>query len=281
MQTQDKDNKIIEKEPRKEDLVKQLPKVPTWPTGLRFSKGERMEISVAKDLAVVLTHHAFEQLFGWAYSTNREISCLGSIRRDGNIFIVEQMHLLKQTCSSVSTEIDETAIASLLEKLIAEGKSQEAHSIKCWAHSHPGMGVFWSGTDRDTCRLLASDYLVSIVVSDSFAIQCRIDVAAPVPMAIDRVPVLYEMPQDKELAEKFAQEVKEAVSERFFFFDEPDDKKDKKPDKKPEDRKPNEDYEYVPALYCGYCGGFHGEGECLLDVEGSFAEALEEDEFFI
>ena len=114
----------------------------------------------------------------------------------------------------------------------------------------------------DTCRLLVSDYLVSIVVSDRFAIRCRIDIAAPVPLAIDQVPVLYEMPQDKDLADKYAQDVKEAVSERFFFFDELDDKKDKKPDQNAE--KPKHDYEYVPALYCGYCGGIHDEGECPL-----------------
>ena len=199
MQTHDKE-KPVEKEFQK-DLVKQVPITPKWPVGLQFSKTETMAVSVAKDLAVVLTHHAFEQLFGWAYATGREISCLGSVKCDGNTFVIDEFYLLKQSGSATSTELDETAIAELIEKLLAEGKPGQAHAIKCWAHSHPGMGVFWSGTDSDTCRLLVSDYLVSLVVSDRFAIRCRIDITAPVPMSIDHVPVLYEMQQDKELTE--------------------------------------------------------------------------------
>jgi len=280
MQAQDKD-KRIEKESQKE-LVQRIMMKPEWPAGIRFSKNERIAVSVAKDLAVVLTHHAFSQLFGWAYSTNREISCLGTVSRVGDTFVIGEFYLLKQFGSAAATEIDKTAIASLLEKLLAKGKQEQAHSIKCWAHSHPGMGVFWSGTDDATCKLLVNDYLISIVVSDRFAIRCRIDITAPVPLVIDHVPVLYEMPQDKQLAEKYAQEVKEAVSDRFFFFDElddNDDKKDKKSDQRAE--KPKEDHEYVPALYCGYCGGFHEEGDCPLDIEGNLAEVLEDNEFFI
>jgi hypothetical protein len=279
MQTHDKD-KLTEKEPQKESLF-QTPAAPKWPAGLQFSKHESLTVSIVKDLAVVLTHHAFEQLFGWAYATNREISCLGSIRRDGNIFVVEQLHLLKQTGSSVSTEIDEVAMAELMETLLAEGKHQEARSIKCWVHSHPGMGVFWSGTDDATCKLLVNDYLISLVVSDRFAIRCRIDMAAPIPLSIDYVPVLYEMGQDEKLAEEYASQVKEAVSERFFFFDEIENLRSDKlgPPTKGKDQR--HDYEYVPALYCNCCGNFHGEGECPLTDESRLAQMIEEDEFFI
>ena len=281
MQTHDKE-KPIEKESQK-DLAKQVPITPKWPPGLQFSKTETLAVSVAKDLAVVLTHYAFEQLFGWAYATGREISCLGSVKCDGNTFVITEFYLLKQSGSATSTELDETAIAELIEKLLAEGKPGQAHAIKCWAHSHPGMGVFWSGTDSDTCRLLVSDYLVSLVVSDRFAIRCRIDITAPVPMSIDHVPVLYEMQQDKELTETYARQVKEAVSERFFFFEEFDDLKDKKTGQEADaaGKRPKDDYEYVPALYCGCCGSFHGDGECPLMDESRLAHMIDDDEFFI
>jgi proteasome lid subunit RPN8/RPN11 len=279
MLLRDKDLKL-DKEPQKE-VVPQLPAAPKWPAGIQFSTHRQPEVAIAKDLAVVVTHHAFEQLFGWSYATNREISCLGSIRRDGNRFIIEEFYLLKQTGSNVSTELDQTAMAELMEKLLAEGKHEEARSIKCWAHSHPGMGVFWSGTDDQTCRLIVSDYLVSVVVSDTFAIRCRIDMAAPVPITIDHVPVLYELGYDEKRQEKYAQDVKEAVSERFFFFDDFDDLRADKLDPTTKDKSQKHDYEYVPALYCNCCGNFHGDGECPLTDESQLAQMIEEDEFFI
>lgn len=282
MQTHDKNKEIEEKE-LPESLIKHVSVPPKWPTGIQFSKHETMSVSVAKDLAVVLTRNAFKKLFGWAYATRREISCLGSVKQDGSVFIVDEFYLLKQSGSATSTEIDEIAIAELIEKLLAEGKPGQAHAIKCWAHSHPGMGVFWSGTDSDTCRLLVNDYLVSIVVSDNFAIRCRLDITSPVPMSIDHVPVLYEMPEDKALTEECAKQVKDAVSERFFFFEELDDLKDKKAGQETDAKakRPSQDYEYVPALYCNCCGGFHGDGECPLLDESRMAHILEEDEFFI
>ena len=130
----------MKKNLRKKNWQSNCPKCPNGPQDFSFSKNESIDVSVAKDLAVVLTHHAFEQLFGWAYSTNREISCLGSIRRDGNIFIVEQLHLLKQTGSSVSTEIDEIAIAELIEKLLAEGKTSGGSQ-----HQMLGAQPSWDG----------------------------------------------------------------------------------------------------------------------------------------
>jgi len=87
MQTQNKDKTKSKTEEKPEVIVNAIP---NWPTGLIISKNENMGVSVAKDLAVVLTKNAFEQLFGWAYSTPREISCLGSVLREGNRFIIDQ-----------------------------------------------------------------------------------------------------------------------------------------------------------------------------------------------
>ena len=120
-------------------------------------------------------------------------------------------------------------------------------------------------------------------MSDHFAIRCRIDITAPVPMSIDHVPVLYEMQQDKELTENYARQVKDAVSERFFFFDEFDDPKDKKTGQETDaiTKRPRDDYEYVPALYCGCCGSFHGDGECPLMDESRMVHMIDDDDFFI
>ena len=83
------------------------------------------------------------------------------------------------------------------------------------------MGVFWSKTDDSTCRLLASDYLVSLVVSDGFAIRARIDTAGPLAFSVDNVPVLCQISADKARIEQYEKEVAEKVkaASRSLFGD--------------------------------------------------------------
>lgn len=264
MQTQDKDKTKSKAEEKPKVIVNSIP---NWPTGLIISKNENMGVSVAEDLSVVLTKNAFEQLFGWAYSTSREISCLGSVYRDGNRFLIERFYLLKQSGSSASTELDQSAVATLLEQLITEGKKEDAGHIKCWAHSHPNMEPFWSKVDDDTCRLLVSDYLISIVVGNNFAICCRIDIAAPVPIALDSIPVIYQIPKDNLPMDKYAEEVRSTVTEKVFSFSKAVDRQDGVEDK------------LVPETYCGYCGNWHAEDECPLGAPENWPEVLDDGDF--
>jgi len=194
-------------------LVLDIPRKPQWPVGIPVSKSQNLKCFVPAGLQVVLAKDAFEQLFGYAYATNREISCLGVVRRAGSAFVVERFHLVAQEGGSAHTEMDPAALGGLIETLLGEGKADEARAMKCWAHSHPGMGVFWSKTDDNTCRLLATDFLVSLVVSDDFAIRARIDVGGPVPFTVDEVPVVLQVSPDEEALKRHGQEVAEKVKE--------------------------------------------------------------------
>lgn len=195
-----------------------LEEKPKWPEGLSISKGKQMECIVPEDLTVVLSSHAFTQLFGYAYAATSEVSCLGVVERQGVPFRIERFYLLEQEGSCAHTEIDSEAIAKLMEKLIQEGKKDEVAKLKCWAHSHPGMGLFWSKTDDENCARLVGDYLVSLVVGQGFGIRCRVDVAGPVPFTIDRIPVLVEMPADEALLESCKKEVEEKVRVKPTIF---------------------------------------------------------------
>jgi hypothetical protein len=144
----------------------------------------------------------------------------------------------------------------LVEELLSEGKLEEARSLRCWAHSHPGMGLFWSKTDEDTCNRLVTDYLVSLVVSDSFAIRCRVDVGGPVPFAIDHVPVLVEMSVEAGSLERYAAEVREKVKYESLLLC-------------LEDGKDGKFGEALVPEYCDVCGWVHLKGRCPLSEETS------------
>ena len=258
-------------EPARPDAPPQEPTVQTieptaWPLGLRLSAASTMTCSVPRDLAVVLSAEAFAQLFGYAYATSLEISCLGVVRREGARFLIERFHLMKQQCSTGHTELDQDAIAAVVAPLAQEGKSEELTALKCWAHSHPHMGLFWSRTDDDTCARLVSDWLVSLVVSDDFAIRCRIDVGGPVRFTIDQVPVFIETPIDKDRVAQLSREVKDLVSEAFELAR----------------------AGFAPAAatqtpvvvqHCAVCGQWHGKGECPSDDRPLWGLWGEEDPF--
>jgi proteasome lid subunit RPN8/RPN11 len=164
-------------------------------------------------VAVVLSRQAFGQLFSYAHLADGEMSCLGVVTRQApGLFLVEKFYLVEQSSSSAHTEMEPEAVGKLVENLLAEGRAEEARSLKCWAHSHPGMKCFWSGTDEKTCRHLATGYVISLVVAEGLELLCRLDVGGDLPFTVDGVPVYvdYDFPSEKEM-EAYAQEVQAKV----------------------------------------------------------------------
>ena len=97
-------------------------KLPEPPSVLPLHSEDELSCRLPEEPGGVLTREAFSQLFGWACSTHLEICCLGSVRREGATFIVEQFYLLEQASGGASTELEEEALSSFISKLLAEGK---------------------------------------------------------------------------------------------------------------------------------------------------------------
>ena len=240
-----------------------LPDKPVDPLGLRLDPEKQIEFTVPKTLAVVLTRKAFSGLFGYANATDLEISLLGIVEREKSIFIVREFFLVEQKGAHSHTELEPSAVGELIEKLIAQGRSDDARKIRCWAHSHPGMDVFWSHTDDTTCHLLCADWLISIVVSDGFRIRCRLDVASPVPFVLDHLPVFVESPIDATVAERCKQEVKDKIKHVPLFGHR------KHKDKKEETDMQTSEQGVELMVSCDICGGWHVDGECPMELESS------------
>ena len=170
-------------------------------------------MTVDSSLSVVLSEKAFRQLWGYVACADTEISCLGAVKREGSRFLVEEFFLVPQEGSSARTEMDENALADTVAELCSQGRSDAASSLKCWAHSHPGMGLFWSQTDEGTCRTLCSDWLASVVVDENCRALARVDVFQPVPATFDNVPVLVALDSSADMLEQCRKEVEEKVKQ--------------------------------------------------------------------
>ncbi len=256
-----------ENSPSKRERPRELP-------GPMLSNGQKLEVTVPGDLAVVLSQRAFTKLFAYTYSTDLEVSCLGLVERDGNRFTVTDLFLVNQEGTGCHTNLDQNAIGQLVEQLIAQGRKEDTGRIRCWCHSHPGnMGCFWSQTDQGTCQLLVADWLVSIVVGSGFRLRCRVDVAGPIPLTIDQVAVCIDGLPDETLVEECRKEVAEKVKvapqrlEVGFPL---------MPSSQPEAA--GKELEIEQVDYCDLCGGWHGpkEEDCPLSKLPGFKEAVAE-----
>ncbi len=105
---------------------------PHWPTGLQLLPSNDVTCFIPENPAVILSREAFQQLFSYAYSTSSEICCLGTVTQKGERFRIERFYLVGQTGRLGHTELNQGAVAALVEGL-AQGKGDEAHSLTGWA----------------------------------------------------------------------------------------------------------------------------------------------------
>ena len=68
-----------------EETKKRTPKAGrAEPCGIPLGPSKQVEVTLPKDLTVVLTRTAFSRLFGYAQATELEVSLLGIVDRDGS-----------------------------------------------------------------------------------------------------------------------------------------------------------------------------------------------------
>jgi len=104
------------------------------PSGIPLGPTKQVEVTLPKDLTVVLSQTAFSQLFGYAGATELEVSLLSIVERDGSTFTAREFFLVPQRGRHSHTETDPAAIGELIERLMLDGRSEDARKIRCWAY---------------------------------------------------------------------------------------------------------------------------------------------------
>ena len=165
---------------------------------------------------------AMAKLWQYVALAKGEVSCLGLVEevRDADsgsvsALLVTDFFLVKQHCSLDETTMDSGAVAQLMTDLEAQGV--DSRKLRCWAHSHGSMSVFWSGTDDDCIAGLANgEWLLSLVVNKKRDTLMRLDQFHPCHLYLTDVvwEVLY--PLIDGLAEQCLQEFKIKVLEDHY-----------------------------------------------------------------
>ncbi|NUO19456.1 hypothetical protein HUU59_08425 [bacterium] len=166
---------------------------------------------------------AMQKLWLWTDFAKGEVSCLGLVDEVVNTdtgrttaLIVTDFFLVKQNCSSDETDMDVVDVARLISEL--EAKGIDSHKLRCWAHSHGTMSVFWSGQDESCISGLANgEWLLSLVVNKRRDTQMRLDQFHPSHMYIPEIQWETKFPTVDGLAEACFDEFKAKVRETTFL----------------------------------------------------------------
>jgi hypothetical protein len=171
---------------------------------------------------IYLSVEAYQKMRLWVEMAKGEISWLGSVSelksQDGvfEAFLIEDIHLLKQTCSSVNTALDDQSLGQFLTEMVI--KNQDTSKIKAWIHSHATMNCFWSAIDEGCITNLAnSSYVISIVTNKDGDILARIDIFKPFHITVNETIVDIYYPADEHLKKHCKKEFKEKVTESMFI----------------------------------------------------------------
>lgn len=171
--------------------------VPAWPPMIP-QKAELLPVGgltsplqvmeVRRTFEVRITQRAYNKMMFWVLNAPGEVSGYGTVERDGNSFLIDDVIILEQQNGGSHSYISEEATYRFLMFLKKHGLRDKFY--RCWWHSHNDFGAFYSGTDMSQIESLAnSQFNVSIVTNKMFEPRCRVDFYRPVRYAIDFLPL--------------------------------------------------------------------------------------------
>jgi hypothetical protein len=171
-----------------------------WP-----NKPSREPVQLGVKLQVEAT--AYQKFMYWVDMARAEVSALGLVDeiRDADTGMITALrvtdfHLTSQVCTMDETTMEPVAVAQLIMDL--EEQEIDSRRVRCWAHSHGNMSVFWSQTDDECIEGLANgDYLVSFVTNKKRDALMRLDQYHPTHLFVSDCVWEIEYPTVDGLAE--------------------------------------------------------------------------------
>jgi len=182
-----------------------------------LQRTQRQPVDAGVKIQVEAT--AMQKLWLWTDFARGEVSCLGLVDEvvssdtgRTTALIVIDFFLVKQQCTYEETDMDVADVARLIAEL--EAKGIDSRKLRCWAHSHSTMSVFWSGQDESCISGLANnEWLLSLVVNKRRDTMMRLDQYNPSHMFIPDVIWETKFPLVDGLAEACFDEFKAKVKE--------------------------------------------------------------------
>jgi len=115
-----------------------------------------------------------------------------AISADDDPLLIDDFHLIRQTCTSVTVRFDDQAVADYFDSQVDRGL-QPSYFARLWVHTHPGTSAEPSWTDERTFARVfgATDWALMFILARGGQTYARLrfsagpSAALVVPVAID------------------------------------------------------------------------------------------------
>jgi proteasome lid subunit RPN8/RPN11 len=96
-----------------------------------------------------------------------------------DLLYVEDIRLVRQTCTSISVAFDDSAVAEFFDEQIDSGRRPEQFG-RIWIHTHPGASAQPSHVDEETFRRVFGpcDWAVMFIIARESGTYCRLQFGA-------------------------------------------------------------------------------------------------------
>jgi len=168
---------------------------------------------------IVINSEVNKKIKYWIQKAPGEISGLGVVKIEGSKLQIVDAILLPQKNSGSTTDIEATDVCKAMYKM-----RETPGVLSYWFHSHGSMGVFWSGTDRETINLISQGgWCVCSVFNKAGESLTLYSQSAPIPLVIDNInlgilpePVTVNEAWDTEFDENVTSKNMVDLTQHFF-----------------------------------------------------------------
>lgn len=163
---------------------------------------------------IFVTPLAMHKMRYYIDNTSTEIGWLGYVQRyENDVYLIEDVFLVKQQVHSATTELDADALGSLATDLIKQGDKGIAlyNKIRLWGHSHVNMSTSPSGQDdKQMEEFGTADFYIRLIGNKKGEWNvCLYDYEKNILWSKLEMQIYYEVDIDDTILE---QEIKDNVS---------------------------------------------------------------------
>lgn len=183
------------------------------------SSKEKIDEKATSIPKVVFTYEVMLKMNQIVNTCKAEVGWLGSVKKEENRYLVDDIYLLKQSVTGTTTELDEEAMHDFFNDLIINDP-EKYNSMRLWGHSHVQMAVFASTQDNETFKEYYQECPFFIRLIANQKEEMKVDIAVKedgyiyydIPWYIEYPADIVKAMQDYETALKVAEEAEKEVT---------------------------------------------------------------------
>lgn len=170
---------------------------------------------------ILISQKAYNDMYILVDEMSDEIGWLGAVKKEGDIYTIEKIYLLKQQVDAATTILDNKSISELISEIIKKPNGvDEANKMRFWGHSHVEMDVEPSVQDEDQIKLFKKnrfDWFIRGICNKMGSIKFSLFLFDK-DIVIDDVPWSVEISASDSRREEIKKEIKSKIKKTRGYY---------------------------------------------------------------